>query len=272
MQSERRGEIKMYGLKELLQQEKARMEDIISRAREGLSNMPEGHLRISKDNERIRFYHCTNDRNGVYIPKSDDKLPKQLAQKSYNHAVIKLAENRICQLNKLLQDYSDDEIEQIYKKLHDERQALITPIDPTIEQKIKKWFEEPYNGREFQEGTAVIYSERGERVRSKSEKILADYFYKNDIPYLYEKPLFLKGYGTVYPDFTFFSGKLGKEIYWEHEGQMDKPDYARSAVKKLNLYQKNGIYIGERLILTFETETEVLNPKIISSLVSKYLV
>ena len=117
----------------------------------------------------------------------------------------------------------------------------------------------------------VILTEKGERVRSKSEKILADFFYRNNISYKYEKPLNLSGYGIVYPDFTFLSRKLRKEIYWEHEGMMDKPEYAIKAVKKLNSYQMNGILPGERLILTFETEQDVLNTRIVSELADKYL-
>ena len=39
---------------------------------------------------------------------------------------------------------------------------------------------ERYTGKEFPEGTPVIRTERGERVRSKSEKILADYCSKKD--------------------------------------------------------------------------------------------
>ena len=121
------------------------------------------------------------------------------------------------------------------------------------------------------QGMPVILTEKGERVQSKSEKILADFFYRNNIPYKYEKPLNLSGYGIVYPDFTFLSRKLRKEIYWEHEGLMDKSEYAIKAVKKLNRYQMNGILPGERLILTFETEQDVLNSKIVSDLVDKYL-
>lgn len=152
-----------------------------------------------------------------------------------------------------------------------EKEVLVMPIEPTWEQKLAQWDGETYQGKEFYEGTAVIITEKGERVRSKSEKILADYFYRNNIIYKYEKPLFLKGYGTVYPDFTFLSRKTGEEIYWEHEGMMDKSDYAKTAVKKLESYQKNGIYLGERLIATFETEQTLLNSQIIEQLVQKYL-
>ena len=52
---------------------------------------------------------------------------------------------------------------------------------------------------------------------------------------------------------------------------MDKQEYARNAVRKTELYQKNGIYPGERLILTFETEQSMLNQNILEKLVEKYL-
>lgn len=52
---------------------------------------------------------------------------------------------------------------------------------------------------------------------------------------------------------------------------MDKPEYARMAVRKIESYQKNGIYPGERLILTFETEKSILNSNNIDDLIKKYL-
>ena len=186
-------------------------------------------------------------------------------------SVIKKAEARLKQIKKITKDYSDDEIEKLYTSLHADRQALVTPVEPTWKQLLDKWYAEEYQGKEFQEGTAVILTERGERVRSKSEKILADFFYRRNILYKYEKPLYLKGYGTVYPDFTFLSKKTRQEIYWEHEGMMDRQEYARSAVRKIESYQKNKIYPGDRLILTFETEQSVLNSNVIEELVNQYL-
>ena len=52
---------------------------------------------------------------------------------------------------------------------------------------------------------------------------------------------------------------------------MDKQEYARSAVQKIESYQKNHIYPGDRLILTFETEQSVLNTKELEGLVDQYL-
>ena len=63
----------------------------------------------------------------------------------------------------------------------------------------------------------------------------------------------------------------GKEIYWEPNRRMDDPVYARRTVRKINAYENNGIYPGERLILTYETEQTILNTGKIEQLVKKYL-
>ena len=261
----------MQGLKEMLVEEQKYLEKIADAARKSSLIVPEGRLRISKSKYNPRYYQCMEGGNEIYISKTEKDLPKQLAQKDYNKAVIKKAETRLKQIQKIMQDYSDDEIEKIYTSMHKERQALVTPIEATWNQRIKKWYEEENDGKEFREGTAVILTEKGERVRSKSEKILADSFYRKNILYKYEKPLHLKGYGIVYPDFTFLSRKKDKEIYWEHEGMMDRQEYARTAVKKIESYQTNHIYMGDRLILTFETEQCPLNFRIVENLIEKYL-
>lgn len=261
----------MQRLRNMLLNEQNRLEEILRKVKEELSVLPDGKLRISNNNTRCRYYHCLYNESGTYIPKSNTQLPRQLAQKTYDISVVKKIEVRLKQIRKLSKDYSDDEIEELYTSLNEKRQALITPVEPTWNQVVAKWYEEEYQAKEFLEGTPVILTEHGERVRSKSEKILADYFYRRNIPYKYEKPLYLNGYGMVYPDFTFLSRKTGQEIFWEHEGMMDKQEYARSAVRKLESYQKNGIFPGEQLILTFETEVSVLNTTVIEVLVNKYL-
>ena len=62
-----------------------------------------------------------------------------------------------------------------------------------------------------------------------------------------------------------------QEIYWEHHGMMDDPAYAQNAVKKIQAYEKNGIYPGERLILTFETNQVALSTQVIGNYVRRYL-
>ena len=262
----------MGGLKKLLNIEQERLERILAKAQDELYDVPEGTLRISIDKGCVRFYH-NNQEQGImkYIPKADEKLIQRLAKKDYYEKIERSVKKRLGQISRLLKDYDENEIDKIYNAQHPIRRQIVTPIEPTWEQQLEAWNNRTYEGKIFQEGTIEIYTEKGERVRSKSEKILADYFYRNHIPYKYECPLHLKGYGVVYPDFTFLSYKTRREIYWEHEGRMDDPAYAKNAVKKLLSYSKNGIFPGENLILTFETEQTVLNTEVIECLTSRYL-
>ena len=233
----------MQGLRNMLLQEQKHLQEIADKARMGMSVEPEGHLRISRDKNKPRYYQCIDGNNEIYIPRSNKELPKLLAQSTYNRTVLKKVETRLKQIKKILQDYTDDEIERIYTSMHKERQLLVTPIEPTWNQLLMKWYEEEYQGKEFKEGIPVILTEKGERVRSKSEN----------------------------PDFTLLSRKTGKEIYWEHEGMMDDQEYARKAIQKIESYQMNDIYQADRLILTFETKQCVLNSKIIENLTARYL-
>ena len=52
---------------------------------------------------------------------------------------------------------------------------------------------------------------------------------------------------------------------------MDNPEYARAAIRKIESYEKNGIYPGENLILTFETQQNVLDFKIIEEMINRYI-
>ena len=264
----------MKGLKDMLLCEQRRLENILEKtAKKMEKDVPPGSLRISVNKKWVQFYQgMPGDKTkGTYIPKENQKLICRLAQKSYDEKIIRLVSKRLDQIKKITRDYEDDEVEMVYWKEHIEKQKRIRPVETIWKRQIEEWEKQEYKGKEFREDTPLIRSERGERVRSKSEKILADFFYRNQIPYKYECPLHLKNFGTVYPDFTFLSAKTGQEIYWEHDGRMDDPVYAQNAIRKIYAYEENGIYPGERLILTYETEKTVLNMQIVERLVYKYL-
>ena len=265
----------MYGLKQKLLEEEKYLKDILSRIGDPKADVLEGTLRISMDKNKVRYFHHFPNKNSkkkdIYISKADKELPTRLAQNTYNNKLRNLVKKRLEQIRRLLKDYDDNEIEQLYTKEHPERQKLIQPVRPTWEQRLNEWEKEAYKGKAFAENIPVITTAKGERVRSKSEKILADYFYHAGITYKYEHPIFLKGFGVVYPDFTFLSRKTGEEIYWEHNGRMDDSEYARKAIRKIETYEKNGIFPGQKLILTFETLQDGLDMKVVESLVKEYL-
>lgn len=263
----------MKNLKELLLSEQERLEKIVGDTSSRLKDAPAGTLRMSRSHNQLQYYRCTKEKkSGIYINKNNIELAHKLAQKTYDEKVLKLAEKRLAQIRKITKDYMEDEIEAIYQNKRAERQAVIEPVEPTWEMCLTEWKSKEHQGKGFREDTPIILSEKGERVRSKSEKILADYFYRNGIEYKYECPLYLNGVGIVYPDFTFLSPKTREEIYWEHNGKVDDPTYAKNMVRKIQAYENNEIFPGERLILTYETEQTILNTSKIEQLVKRYLI
>lgn len=263
----------MENLKEQLLKKLEYYETILRISKERHIDVPEGTLRVSKSHNRNQYYCYTGDKKrGTYIPRENEELARRLAQKNYDEKVIRLAEKRVKQIKIFLKSFVEDEVDNIYDCEHSIRQRLIKPVFPTNRQKMNEWKSREYIGKDFREDAPLIMTERGERVRSKSEKIMADYFYRCGIEYKYEYPIYLKGMGTVYPDFTFLSRWTGDEIYWEHNGRMDDPAYAEKAVRKIQAHENNGIFSGERLILTYETERNVLSTGKIKQLTERYLI
>lgn len=169
-------------------------------------------------------------------------------------------------------------IEQVYEKLSPFKQKLITPYVYTNDEFAMKWEDEKKLKKEkaladgkFPEPCTEIFTENGEFVRSKSEKILADKLYMMGVPYVYEVPLYIKGYGYIKPDFTVLNKRTRREYYWEHLGMMDDKEYCEKAIKKIEGLERNDIFPGEKLILTYETKDHPLNIKIVEKLVKEYL-
>ena len=248
------------------------LDNIIKRIEKSLENAPEGKLRISKEKNRIQFYNRirASENNGKYISKKNILLVRQLAQKDYDKQVLVNVKIRREKIKEILEKIKSTDISKIYQDIPIEKQNLITPYILTDEQFIKSWNNKTYKSKGFMPDTPEIYTEKGERVRSKSEKILADKFNLMKIPYHYEYPLKLKGYGIIYPDFLVLNKRTRKEYYFEHFGLMDNPEYCRKAIKKIETYNKNGIFEGEQLITTYETSKDIINIKNIERLIRKY--
>ncbi len=266
----------MYGLKELLNKEEERLLRIKAVVDKQLDEAPEGRLRISSSGKLVQYMHCTDENKksiyqGNYIKKENAEFIKALAQKGYDKKVKRLVDLRLKQIQKINADYDDHEIEKIYACMNPTRKKLVRAYEIPFEQRISEWKKIEYNGKSFSEDSPEICTRKGERVRSKSEKIIADTFFERGIEYKYECPLELKGYGIIFPDFTIISRRTGKEVYWEHDGRMDDPQYAETAVRKIDTYIRNGIVPGDRLIVTFETGNYVLSDNTIDAMIKKYL-
>lgn len=263
----------MEKIKEMLEARKQYLLQVKKEKEQALKNTPDGSLRITSRRGKTLYYQRTNPKNfnGTYIREQDYELAQKLAQKDYDKKVLTDIEKEISATEKYLLATQSLNTKQIYENLHKERQKLVTPIWIPDDEFIKSWEQIEYKGKEFAEGTPEFYTAKGERVRSKSEVLIADLLNKNGIPYRYEYPIYLKGVGVVYPDFMILNTQTRKEIWWEHLGMMDEPNYVENAIRKIASFEQNGIFPGENLILTYETKKNPLNQKIIKMMIQHYL-
>lgn len=264
-------------MKEVVNQLKERenlLLQIKNEKEKALLNVPEGALRICSHGNRTQYYQRMNpkDFNGTYIRGNNLQLAHDLAQKDYDTKVLKAAEKELKAIEKYFSIYPETYVEKIYEQLHDKRKELVVPIFESAEQYAKKWEAVEYQRKGFKEDVPEFYTTKGERVRSKTEVIIADLLCKNGIPYRYEYPIYLKGLGIIHPDFTVLNMRTKKEMYWEHMGMMDDPGYVEKALRKIENYEKNGFFPGDNLILTYESRKNPINQKIVKSMIEHYLI
>lgn len=251
------------------------LETIIGQKTASLKGAPDGRLQCSSKNrgKRREFYCMTGPgRAGrKYIPVSHVGFAKALAQKEYDAAVLKAAQAEQKWIRRLVKQRASGLPESYYSHCCPSRQILIDPICLPDNEYVEKWSSVEYPKQGFSSDDPEFFTDKMERVRSKTEVIIANTLRKYHIPYRYEYPLHLNGWGTVFPDFTVLNVRLRKEYVWEHYGKMDSSDYCRKNLNKLDAYIKNGYYQGESLILTMESSLCSLSTKQIELIIKKYL-
>lgn len=231
-----------------------------------------GHLRVVTRNTKFYYYLITQagDSNGSYQPQSKLHLVEQLARQEYFHKSRRELQKNLGAIQKFLSAYSPDSLENIYASLHPGRKILIKPLELSDEDFCVEWKSERYSSKSFTQDTHEYYSSAGQRLRSKSEVIIANLLEENHIPYKYERPF--PGYEQLHPDFTCLNPRTRREYIWEHFGMMDNPEYAENAVLKIGTYNQHGYVLGKNLLVTMETYHQPLNIKIVKNLIKNYLI
>lgn len=261
----------MNNLKKSLNEAQKELRELEAKLNTKGSANKETRLIESSSNNSSQFYSYISGKGKKYIRKKDINIACNLAQRDYEIDVanrIKMISSEIDSLKESIKKFS---LEGAYDDLSLAKKSLIKPIYEKPDLYVKRWQEEVYETKPILEGTKTFETEKGELVRSKSEKMIADKLYYLNIPYKYETKLYLKGFGYVYPDFKILSVKYRKEYYLEHFGMMDDIEYAMKATKKIKTYENSGYIMGKNIIYTFETSDSTFDPKILNNYIYEYI-
>ena len=183
---------------------KEELEQVLIEKEKSLKGAPEGKLRFAKKGNSIQYHHKHDHSapDGIYLKRKQDSLAAALAQKDYDCKLTRELKAEIKALDRILNDYRPERINEIFVSLHDFRKPLIRPVTLLDEDYIKRWMSIEYEKKAFEENAPDYFTAIGERVRSKSEILIADALRRHSIPYRYEFPIQVPGIGTVHPDFT----------------------------------------------------------------------
>jgi len=182
---------------------------------------------ISKDQQRIRLL------------TRKEYLSKRLSNLEWNYSL----------LNRQSQRIRTEDPEDIIAGLSPVYRSL--PVHYFFQPSIQQLQESPGPESARREDGLIYYTDSGIRVRSKSERTIADLLDRHRIPYRYEAALSL-GARDIHPDFSISRPSDGKLVIWEHCGLLDQEDYRQNLVRKLALYTQNGFLPLKNLICTYE--------------------
>ena len=255
------------------------LEEVLKAKQFAVKKNPSGLIRIVRRGKTLLFYKRSSpsDAQGIYMPRSQEKLARALVQNDYDKRTVPAIEAEIKELKDFLKAYKEKCSDTVYQKLASTRREVVTPITLDDEAYASAWLKVEYRHKKIPEDAPQLYTENNEQVRSKSEVIIANTLKAAGVPYRYEFPLLVDrnsadaDFCQFHPDFYCLNLRTRQEFAWEHFGMMDDPDYAERATEKLELYAENGFFPGKNLIITMETSDKPLSSKLLKSLIKTYL-
>lgn len=239
-------------------------------ANKSLLRKPEGSLQIcrNKNTEQYFYRSAPNVKKGEYIKKENMTFIRELAQKSYDKLFLAAVDDLEKKLKSWYMpwDYSSmydfyQFLAAVYQDLTPARQELVSPYVMTDEMYIQAWLDSPYIGKPFHPNDLMIETRNGERVRSKSEKLIADKLLEMGLPYRYEFPLFTQKLGTLYPDFTLLDIRNRQNVIHEHFGRMQDENYCNRTLTKIEIYEQEGWHLGDGFLFTMESDKHIIDLK-----------
>ena len=265
-----------------------------------LKELPKGKL-WSNINGKRQQYYIIEIRNGAQTRRGinrDKETINKLARKKFIEKIINEIDSNIALLDRTITEFRDidpnviiDSMTKAYKTLSRDcfftktarripGKSPILPRDPdeifyTDEELAKArydrhidWANASYIRSSYRPEELIETTSRGERMRSKSEVLLAEAFYKYKIPFRYEDTTETPWLGTV-PDFTF-QDYYNELFYLEYCGMMDNEKYVNNLLRKRDKYEDNGIYEWNNIIYIYEKGNRI-NMEMVESIIKNQI-
>lgn len=257
----------------ILKREQAHLNEMLEYMEKEIETLPHGKLYSQKHGKEYQYY--VDDK---YLRRSQQDIAEGICVGSYYKRVSTQIKRKLYWLDGLIKTFESNNSNDIYNGFNYGKQILLS----NLKYKSPSQIIDEFNKQQYSDNTSFlelhpietgIYTNNGEQVRSKSEKIIADALQNKGIPYKYEIPLSLMKNNkkiTIHPDFTVLNVRTAKKFYIEHLGMMSDEEYFIKAVNKIMLYEKNNILQGRDLIVFYESEFQPLNTAVLNEYINEF--
>ena len=248
------------------------LEEELQKSKAFLESAPKGALICQKTPHGVRWMQ-KQEVNGTrkYISQKNRNLAEQLALKKYHTYKIQEINEELKALNAYLKYHKENPSKAALKIINAVGfQELLQPILFSLSDELEQWLHNSYHQNPLYPEQRTIKTLSGQKVRSKSEALIAIKLTEFGIPFHYEEALHLDG-KVYYPDFTLRHPETGKFFYREHFGMMDNPSYVQKTSDKIATYTKHGIFPFANFLMTFESKDYPLDLEQVEELIQYYL-
>jgi hypothetical protein len=267
----------------ILKEKSRELTELQSNIAKSPSMKTKGILIIKHQKGTLRLFRKTGKATEKYLSSKDRNEIIRLATKTYAIKLDKAAELEKKQIDRCIElleskknsagkDMADTDL--VHGNMPDYIRENSIPSEVTDDGFAEHWQKEKYNSR-WKKNTDTFYeTPRGEKVRSKSEWMIASMLDKAGIPYRYEEIVPLDGDVGVFmhPDFTVLNKRTRKVYYWEHFGAMSNNDYIEgNFMPKIQEYYNFGFLPGDKLLMTFESSGHPLDTTEVKRIIENYL-
>jgi len=223
-------------MKQLMLNEKQRLDAQISDIEQELCTLPPGTLYIAQNGRYTKWY-CYNNGKETFISKADTKYALALARATFLRLLLKDAIAEREAVNAYLRNaVSEKDTVTAFLNTHEEFRKIVMG-DIKFNDSVQEWLSSPYPKPSQKYKGTTYKTLKGDLVKSIAEKDIADALFLHNIPYRYECGItFNNGRNYFFPDFTIMHPVTGQIYLWEHFGMAEQNYYQRNNANKVYEY------------------------------------
>ncbi|MBQ0040793.1 MAG: hypothetical protein KBS56_02050 [Clostridiales bacterium] len=134
---------------------------------------------------------------------------------------------------------------------------------------VSRWEKAAYEHKSDDDKKHNVRANSGRYHESKDEVLIDNALLAHGLKVRYEPLLNIEA-NSLHPDFCILNPRTGEEVYWEHFGMMERPDYYSDAIWKMKLYLRNGYYPGVNFIATYSGGKYRLDSQLVESIIEYF--